>query len=390
MKYKKRVNKGFTLLEILLVIATIGILAAIVLVAINPNRQLAQVRNAQRRSDINTIYKALEQYLIDTGNYPNSVNSNFKEICNTGTEQVGGATDCSGKADLRSLVPTYLAAIPTASNGGIYRVGINSNNKIAVYIVGESNQLIDINFNDIDANNYITAIELADGQALELEVKIAITTFIIGLKTDNIWESIKASVIMAGARTLNGALVPLKGSTPTNSNFVAGDYNRKTGLVGDGSTKSLNSNRNNNADPQNSKHLAVWRSTAATNNNHLLGSGNGAGDSDLYTGFGSFITRNNASTAVFESLSTHPGSIFYGTSRAGSSQFTTRIGGATYTANVTSETPSNRNIFVFQSAFNNSWTNARLAFYSIGESLDLALLDARVSQFMIDLGNAIP
>ncbi|MGA1047665.1 MAG: prepilin-type N-terminal cleavage/methylation domain-containing protein, partial [Minisyncoccia bacterium] len=57
----KKVKKAFTLLEILLVIAAIGILAAIVLIAINPTRQIAQVRNAQRRSDINTIYKALEQ-----------------------------------------------------------------------------------------------------------------------------------------------------------------------------------------------------------------------------------------------------------------------------------------------------------------------------------------
>ena len=130
----KKQNKGFTLLEILLVIATIGILAAIVLVAINPNRQLAQARNAQRRADINTIYKALEQYLIDKGSYPNSINTNFKEICNTGsqksTDTLNPTTLCDNKADLRVLVPTYLASIPTAPSGGVYRVGLNSNNKI--------------------------------------------------------------------------------------------------------------------------------------------------------------------------------------------------------------------------------------------------------------------
>jgi prepilin-type N-terminal cleavage/methylation domain-containing protein len=133
----KRKSKGFTLLEILLVIAAIGILAAIVLVAINPNRQLAQVRDAQRRSDINTIYKALEQYLIDNGSYPNSVNTNFKEICNTGnkttTDTLNPTTLCDNKADLRVLVPTYLAAMPSDPSGGEYRVGINVvNNRIAL------------------------------------------------------------------------------------------------------------------------------------------------------------------------------------------------------------------------------------------------------------------
>jgi prepilin-type N-terminal cleavage/methylation domain-containing protein len=105
-------HKGFTLLEILLVIAAIGILASIVLIAINPNRQLAQARNLVRQADINTIQKALEQYLIDNGRYTNSVSSTPGYICNTGTEQTGGSTNCSGRVDLRELVPTYIAGIP--------------------------------------------------------------------------------------------------------------------------------------------------------------------------------------------------------------------------------------------------------------------------------------
>jgi uncharacterized delta-60 repeat protein/prepilin-type N-terminal cleavage/methylation domain-containing protein len=109
-------KKGFTLLEILLVIAAIGILAAIVILAINPQRQLSQVRNAQRQSDISTLNKALNQYLIDTGEYPVSVEEYYLEVCNTGSEQVGGPTDCTGFADLRPLVPQYVASIPPEPN----------------------------------------------------------------------------------------------------------------------------------------------------------------------------------------------------------------------------------------------------------------------------------
>jgi hypothetical protein len=96
---------------------------------------------------------------------------------------------------------------------------------------------------DPDAAAYITAVETADGQALEEKTKIAIDNFVLGCKADGIWNAIKASCILAGARTRLGALTPLVGTAPTSFNFVDGDYNRKTGLVGDGSTKYLDSNR---------------------------------------------------------------------------------------------------------------------------------------------------
>ena len=83
---QNRQNKGFTLLEILLVIAAIGILAAIVLVAINPNKQIEAARNAKRKSDINTIIKAIQQYSIDNnGQNPTGIETGAKAICNTGS-----------------------------------------------------------------------------------------------------------------------------------------------------------------------------------------------------------------------------------------------------------------------------------------------------------------
>jgi hypothetical protein len=227
---------------------------------------------------------------------------------------------------------------------------------------------------------------------LEENVKIAINNFIVGLKTDGIWEPIKASVIMAGARTLNGALVPLKGTAPTNFNFVSGDYNRKTGLVGNGSTKYLDSNRKNDSDPRNNVHKAVYISSAS----HAAGTiySTSTGDPgyenfEYFSGSYRFLSRSTTPQQLRISA-TAAG--FYGHSRSSSTAFTTRAFLTNQNSISTSGAPNSSAITLYArfTPALNFLSNARLSFYSLGESLDLALLDARVTQLMTDLGNVIP
>lgn len=109
---------------------------------------------------------------------------------------------------------------------------------------------------DTDALAYIAAVNAADGSTLEKTAQRAIQTFIAGLKSDGIWSALSLCYVLCGARTLAGALVPLKGPAPTNVNFVAADYTR-AGLKGDGTSKYLNTTLNSSTLAALSHHLYV-------------------------------------------------------------------------------------------------------------------------------------
>jgi hypothetical protein len=245
---------------------------------------------------------------------------------------------------------------------------------------------------DPDAAVYIAAVETADGQALETATRVAIHSFVKGCKADGIWPAIKASCILAGARTLTGALTPLVGTAPTNFNFVSVNYNRKTGLVGDGSTKYLNSNRLNNADPQNSQHLSTWVSqVSSSTGTTYIGTSNEVGRSTLFRGASGINGNLRATGGVSSFAGTSPLSIgLYGINRSSSSSIDYRVSGIAGTTSSASEAPSAVSIHVFALNPVSNYSNARLAFYSIGESLDLALLDARVTTLINAFGAAIP
>ena len=134
MKNLFRNQKGFTLIEILLVVAAIAILAGIVIVAINPGKQLGDTRNAQRRSDVTTILNAVYQYSIDnSGTVPAGITASSTEVC------ASGVASCGSYVDLGILAVNgkYLVGIPSEpqkvnANGAGYMISKNASGRITV------------------------------------------------------------------------------------------------------------------------------------------------------------------------------------------------------------------------------------------------------------------
>lgn len=104
-----RNQKGFTLLEMLIVASIFIIGAGIAIFALNPDRQLSEKRNIQRETDVNTILNAVYQYAMDNqGVFPIGISGSPAEICAT------GASFCTRLIDLSVLTENqkYLISLP--------------------------------------------------------------------------------------------------------------------------------------------------------------------------------------------------------------------------------------------------------------------------------------
>ena len=69
-------NRGFTMIELLIVIAILGILAVAVLSAINPVEQINRGRDTGSRSDAEQLLSAIDRYNAFAGFYPWQTNPN--------------------------------------------------------------------------------------------------------------------------------------------------------------------------------------------------------------------------------------------------------------------------------------------------------------------------
>jgi hypothetical protein len=254
---------------------------------------------------------------------------------------------------------------------------------------------------DSDAEAYIDAVESADGEALETEVKEAYNNFFVGLKDDGLLADLSACCLLLGARTIAGALTPLVPSmpTPTNNNFVSGDYSRTTGLKGDASTKYLDTNLLANADGQDDFHLSVYETEL-----HNTGGGTAG-----ILGYTDFPGSSNAAQIVYRynslfiqrakdnnSTQLNRGTVtgYSGIVRSNSANFDYRYPGGTGTITGTSTPAPSANMFVFANNLPGTGAyiraNCRATFYSFGAAITLADLDSRVSTLVTEIGAALP
>ncbi|MDP4008579.1 MAG: prepilin-type N-terminal cleavage/methylation domain-containing protein [Candidatus Peregrinibacteria bacterium] len=120
MKTKTKIDRAFTLIELIIVIAIIAILAGAIFVAIDPARRLNESRNATRANDVGTVLDAVIKYQADNdGTHYSTVAAltagNYHTI---GTCATGGDTGCTAQttqaacADLSAIGSNYLGAVP--------------------------------------------------------------------------------------------------------------------------------------------------------------------------------------------------------------------------------------------------------------------------------------
>jgi hypothetical protein len=156
--------------------------------------------------------------------------------------------------------------------------------------------------------------------------------------------------------------------------------------VGNGSTKYLNTNRNNNADPQNDQHISCYVSvSSAAGPALLMGNIGVSGRSAISISGAVYQSRSRTQTPAGHALSTG----FVGHSRSESGSYIFRQSATNSTVTASSLSPDNANIGLFASATGDFPSPPRIAFYSIGESLNLALLDARATALYDAIGAAI-
>jgi type IV pilus assembly protein PilA len=119
--------KGFTLIEMLVVMGIIASLAGIVIMAINPNKQFAQARNTERRANVTALLNAVGQRMADNkGVFAGTFTVGGTAYACPALPVAAALVASAGGIDLSCLTPTYIPTqLPVDPNGGVWTSAAN-------------------------------------------------------------------------------------------------------------------------------------------------------------------------------------------------------------------------------------------------------------------------
>lgn len=241
-----------------------------------------------------------------------------------------------------------------------------------------------------DVQDYAAVVASRDGQPLESTAIGSVYRFVKSLKDQGLWDKFSVICTTCVARTISGSLVPLKGTyaqIPNTSNFT---YNRRTGILPINTSAVITLNMTPNDLQATNNHIAAYANTLNTfSGGDLIGDGFQANSMVIgrRTAVSGFETRNKNSSTNTSSSPHWTAPSLVGSTRSTSASYTIRVAKSnrTVSAGITDQlnTINTGSIRLFQ--FWNGTGNFRVPFYSMGQAIDLAALEATVEAFLTDL-----
>ena len=228
---------------------------------------------------------------------------------------------------------------------------------------------------------------IAAGSSISAQNIVTLDKFFRNLKSNNLWDSITQANILCGTSSLAGCLIPIKGATPVNNNFVTGDYSVTLGLQSNGSNKWLDttileSSFSTNPDSV-GRHFFVATSTITSplvNNTYLIGSA-ALGGSRIYTPNTTQFSGQIQSTTLALGIPNLTTPDRLGTSRQNGT-FNRYLNGVINSGGATLGTITTTNTIGVYAAPSLNKISAKIQFYSFGYYANLATLDSVVSSMI--------